>query len=268
MTAAPIGTVPRAPAGVLALLVLLGAGLGACAQKGDFGRAAPGAWNDALGATGALARTVRDEPASGFAFTDDEREQRDRAWRFLMPAQERTFLDGLLANLTRTGILPASWRPADPAIYRDALTGTAFRSPASRYRRLSEDAVADARLIPAFAAVAARVAAADGVRLRGLAHVRTLEADEARQAALRVAENRCLVAWVRFEAGARATAYAYALEHLVIEAPQGEAIPAERALAGLAAQRGILDGLLPEGAAARCGFSDGPAPAGPVVAKF
>jgi hypothetical protein len=121
--------------------------------------------------------------------------------------------------------------------------GGPFRSPASRYRRIGEDATADALLIPPFATIAARVLAADGQRLKALRLVRVLPAAEARDAVARVAENRCLVAWVRVEAGARAGAYAHALEHLFVEAPQPEAVEAERAVRALDPARAILDAL-------------------------
>ena len=39
--------------------------------------------------------------------------------------------------------------------------------------------------------------------------------DDVRHAAMRVAENRCLIAWVRLETGLRSRRYRYALEHLL-----------------------------------------------------
>jgi hypothetical protein len=234
-----------------------------CAQQGDFGRPKPGAWNSLIDATGTIAAHERGEPASLAPFTDDELELRNRSWRFLMPAVTRdAFLD-ILSNLTRARVLPPSWHPDDPARYHDAILAEGFRSPVSRYRRLIDDAVADARLFPVFASVAARVADADARRLRSLPFARTLDDDDVRQAATRVAENRCLVAWVRLEAGVRLDGYRYALEHLFAEAPDPAAAEAERAIAMFAARRPLLDPLLPPDGAVRCGF----APAVPVVAK-
>ena len=171
-----------------------------------------------------------------------------------MPAHERSWFERIIANLVRTRVLPAELRPADITAYHRALLGGSFRSPASRYRRLSEDAVADARLTGPFAAVAARVIAADGARLRGFAHVRHLEEPHVHDALARVDENRCVIAWVRHETLARLESYRYALEHLFIEAPQNEAVPAERSLAKLAAHRAALDGLVgPPVPGAPCG---------------
>ncbi len=79
--------------------------------------------------------------------------------------------------------------------------------------------------------IAARVASADAVRLRSLAYVRDLGEGELHAAVDRVAENRCLVAWVRAELTQRSASYRFALEHLLIETPQGHAVPTERALA-------------------------------------
>ncbi|MGU3536309.1 hypothetical protein [Methylobacterium sp. A54F] len=256
----------------VALLPFLVAG---CAQEGDFGRPAPSAWNALIDATGTIAARERGGPASDFPLTDDERTLRDRSWRFLMPAAGReAFLDAF-ANLTRARVLPPAWRTPDVAAYHDVLMAGPFRSQVSRYRRLGEDATADARLIPPFATLAARVAEADALRLRTLPFVRVLDDAEVRNAAMRVAENRCLIAWVRLEAGLRTARYRYALEHLVIEVPGTESVAAERSIGAFDARRALLDPLLPPDAALRCGLlpeiEAGPGPAAlagtPLVVK-
>ena len=252
-------------AGLLLTLVL-----GACAQEGNFGRPAPSAWNSLIETTGTVAAHERGEASSAFPLTDDETILRDRAWRFLMPADgHAAFLDAL-ANLTRARVLPSRWRRDDIPAYHNDLISEAFRSPYSRYRRLSDDVIADGRLIPIFAAVAGRVFDADGVRLRALPFSKSLDDWDVRQAAMRVAENRCLVAWVRLETSLRIARYRYALEHFLIEMPGREAASAEQALAFLEGRRGLLDPLLPPDAAARCGLSETPVQAlsaVPVVAK-
>ncbi|HEX8164769.1 MAG TPA: hypothetical protein VF601_03155 [Beijerinckiaceae bacterium] len=257
--------------------VLLGLLATACVETGDFGRPRPSFWNDVvLPTTGSLAATARGEPVSSYVFTDDEEELRRRAWRFIMPAHERTVFEGRLAGLAGKRILPMSFERGDRANYFRALMRDGGSSPASRYHRLSEDAASDAKLIDPFATVAARVVQADGMRLKSLAFVQDLTTDDARQAALRVAENRCLIAWVRVEVARRAASYRFALEHLFVEAPQREGIAAERALAWLDAHRGAIDAL-PGGpwAIATCGVPPAfavaetieTAPAPPVVAK-
>jgi hypothetical protein len=217
--------------------------LSACVETGDFGRPRPSIWNDALSTTGSIAAGARGEPVSAYVFTDDEEELRRRAWRFLMPAHERAWFERQLANVVRARVLPVAAQPNGRAVYFAALMSDHGRSPASRYRRLSEDVFADAKLIEPFAFAAARVITADEARLRALAYVRELTAEQAREAALRVGENRCLIAWVRWEIEGRTAAYRYALEHLFIEAPQADGVPVERTLRGLEAHRALLDGL-------------------------
>ncbi|TNC09637.1 hypothetical protein FF100_25875 [Methylobacterium terricola] len=226
----------------------------ACAQQGDFGRPAPTAWNSLIDAAGTLAARERAEAASLFPFTEDERALRDRAWRFLMPARERGVFEAALDNLTRARVLPVGWRVSDPSAYYEAITAGPFRSPISRYRRLSDDLVADGRLIPAFAETASRVVRADLTRLQSLPFITTLDDRDVRSAAMRVAENRCLIAWVRLETGARSASYRYALEHLLVAAPEEEAVASERALAFLDSRRTLLGPLLPADAEARCGL--------------
>ncbi|TGD94829.1 hypothetical protein [Methylobacterium nonmethylotrophicum] len=238
----------------------------ACVQQGDFGRPAPTAWNSLIDAAGTFAAHERGEPASLFPFTEDERALRDRAWRFLMPARERNAFEAALSNLTRARVLPVGWRLSDPTAYYEAITAGPFRSVVSLYRRLSDDLVADGRLIPAFAETAARVVRADLTRLQSLPFIATLDDRDVRSAAMRVAENRCLIAWVRLETAARSASYRYALEHLLVAAPEDEAVAGERALAFLDARRGLLEPLLPPDAEARCGLV-APEPAAVLVRK-
>jgi hypothetical protein len=239
-------------------------------ETGDFGRPRPSIWNEALATTGSIAAWTRGEPVSSSIFTDDEDELRRRAWRFIMPAHERAWFERQLSNLVRTRVLPVTAQPNGRAVYFRALMRDHGRSPSSRYRRLSEDVFADTKLMEPFAFVAARVIRADEARLRALAYVRDLTPGQAREAALRVAENRCLIAWVRWEIEARTAGYRYALEHLFIEAPQVDGVPVERALRGLEAHRALLDGLPGGPWSPACGVPAAPevvAVAAPAVAK-
>lgn len=203
----------------------------ACTETGDFGRPRPSVWNTTLlPKAGDFLASQREEPVSNFTFTDDEHELRNRAWRFIMPAHPRQWFDRQLTELVRTRILPLKYEPFHLAGYYEALRADKARSPASRFRRLSEDMVADQKLIPPFSTIANRVIAADRVRLKGLVYLRDVSEDQIKQAASRVAENRCLIAWVRLEWRERLTSYRYALEHLMLETPQLEAVEAERIL--------------------------------------
>ena len=111
--------------------------------------------------------------------------------------------------------------------------------------------------------MARRVLAADAIRLASLDHARELRAGEVPAAFARVAENRCLVAWVTGASSFRLGAYRYALDHLVIQAPQLDAAPTDRALARLAAERQRLDALgVPPLAATACLGEPAAAPIG------
>lgn len=233
----------RRGGGVAASLVLLAA-LAACAPRGDFGRPAPSVIGDrVLPFAGRAVAEMRGEPASWFMQTDDERELRARAYRFLMPAHEWQVAERMLADLARHRILPPPLAFHIRRSYWDALHFSRETSPAPLFRRISQDVTQDAALIPPLKAMAERVLQADQARLGFLLHVRDLDDRTAEEAALRVAENRCLIAWIRAEARERVERYRYALERLAVEAPQREAIEAERALTALGPVVATLDTL-------------------------
>ena len=202
----------------LALALALGL-LPACRETGDFGRVKRSGWNEAVTATGSASAFLRGEPASGFPLTDDEVQLRERAWRFLVPADGRLTLDRLLAELVATGILPASASAPDLRAYGDELIEGESRSPASRYRRLMADVSADATLIAPLAGTAARVLGADRGRGQAAARFAGATPDDLADAQARIASNRCLVAWVRAATNFRAFSYADALGRLTLAAP-------------------------------------------------
>lgn len=215
-----------------------------CVEKGDFGRPKQSLWNDVvLPRLGSKAARVRGEAVSGFPLTDAEDELRDRSWRFLMPAHERSKFDTRIANLVRTRILPPGVDTTDEGAYYRTVMGVRARSPASRFRRIGEDAAADAGLIAPFAEVASRVIAADEARMKSIAFVEDVSDREIANAVARVAENRCLIAWVREELAERTDSYSYAVEHAFVAMPQEQAIATERAIRDLDRHRSVLAGL-------------------------
>lgn len=226
-----------------AALLVLSTTISACVERGDFGRVKPSVWNDAVAATGSVAALGRSEPLSSHLPTNDEAVLRDRAWRFLVPAHERAYFDRMLAELVATRILPAEAADPDPKAYHDALLASARTSPSPLYRRLSEDVTADTRLIPVFVATASRVLSADRFRLGVLKRIDAPTADEIADTYARVAENRCLIAWVASAAEFRARSYVYAMERLAIGSPQRDAAAVERAIAAYVATKGELSTL-------------------------
>ena len=242
-------------------VLCLALALGGCVETGDFGRVKSNSvWNDAVAVTGSIAARARGEPTSLNMLTDDEEELRGRAWRYLVPSRSRPYFDRMLGELVATRVVAPNLIPPDRSAYFRGLIETAGRSPVSSYRKLSEDASADARLVPGFALVASRVLEADRLRLIALAQVQGVGRYEAVEARGRVAENRCLIAWVTAASAFRTGAYRYALDHLFIEAPGLDAVPTERAIARLAEERRALDALgVPPLAAAACVGDAGPA---------
>jgi hypothetical protein len=205
--------------------------LAGCAGPGDFGRPKSSVVNQTLlPLAGAILARGREETVSTFPFTDDEEELRARAWRFLMPSHERSWFDGIVAELGMTRILPVHEVEIPQTSYFQALIDGSFRSPASLYRRIGEDIQADEALIGPFARHAAKVLSADQMRLRSLLYVKDLSFEDTQNATARIAQNRCLISWVRSRVPQRLAAYRYALEHVAIMAPQKEAIETERIL--------------------------------------
>lgn len=213
-------------------IVLLGLGLSACAADvGDLGRARPSLWHsDIYPAAGYYVSWARGEQVSRFHLTDDERELRDRSWRYIMPAHEQSWFQKHVQELARTRIIPVSWQTTEPDRYAVALVHGPFRSEFSRYRRLSEDAAADTALIAPFCRIAQRVTAADKIRQKTVAASTAIMPPAPEHAAARVAENDGIIAWVRERMAYRIRTYRHALDNLVVEMPSREAVMAERAI--------------------------------------
>ncbi|MDJ1159048.1 hypothetical protein QNA08_12455 [Chelatococcus sp. SYSU_G07232] len=228
-----------AAAPVLAATILVAA----CAETGDFGRPTQTAWSNAIEpSVNSHAAGARGQPPSRFVPTNDEQELRSRAWRFLMPAYDRSLFDDQLARFARNQSLPGQSLTADPATYYNALVGEPYRSPSSRYNRLADDVTADRKLLVPFRAVAGRVVSADRVRRRSMDAL-PLSGEELQDARSRLAENIGLILWVREEVALRICRYRYALDHLVVAGPQTEAIMAERSLGLLEQEARALDAL-------------------------
>ncbi len=227
----------------LAAAIALASALAGCNQghTGDFGRRADNVvTNTVLPKAGLFSAWARGEMVSLYPFTDDEIELRDRAWRFLMPSHDKAYLQMKLAELSYTRVLPPIPH-SGLNNYHLLLMSEDYRSAASRYHKIGQDIEADRLLMVPFSQTAARVCAADRVRVASLKHVKQLNEVQAEQALIRVAENRGLVDWVRRDMREKAKAYRYALEHVTIEAPMREAIKAEQALIALESAQQTLD---------------------------
>jgi hypothetical protein len=143
--------------------------LGGCADTGDFGRPRHSVWNQTIMPTvGNVIARGREEAVSSFDFTDDEQELRDRAWRFLMPAHERSYFDRRVAELAMTRVLPPHAAEMDKESYRSALHRGDYRSQVPRYQRVAEDIEADRALLIPFLRVSHRVQRGDDIRCKAL----------------------------------------------------------------------------------------------------
>jgi hypothetical protein len=217
-------------------LALLGmAGLGGCVPAvGDFGRPVPSAWNDdVLPKVGNWAAKRRGEPVSRFPMTDDERDLRNRAWRFIMPAQPQTDFEARLIELRRARIVPAERGRIKRDTYGRQLLAQPYASSVTRYRRLIDDIMEDRQQLAAFFAMSDRVRETDRIRERSLGYIRSQPDDAREQALMRITENQMVTWWVYDALAARVESYRYALERLVVETPEAEAVNAERALMAL-----------------------------------
>ena len=229
----PLFTSPRAAA------LALGCLLGAC--TGDLGRAERNVWTETVAPSlGFWSATLRGEAASHFRMTDDEEQLRDRAWRLVLPAHERSVFARYVSDFAHARILPVGAQSDDQSAYFRALTGGSFVSQSSRYNRLAEDAGADRLLLAPFRRNALAVVAADRARLRTLEAAPQVPVASRDPAHARVVENEGLILWVCERVRFRVAGYRYALANLVVEMPSREAVSAERAIMALEAEVGPL----------------------------
>lgn len=251
----------RAGAGLMWAVVIVAAVLAGCRPTGDFGRAKPSVIHDTvLPKIGNLAATLREEPTSGFNYTDDEGELRDRAWGFIRAPHVRDWWVDLLTEGQRTRVLPmlddgfqgdAAWAidnpwftimpalaaPSDHTRYYAFLRTDRFASSEPRWSRVMADIQADTALVPPFCAVATRVRRIDDERLAVLNRQRDQDPVLIADARIRVDENDAVVGWVWKALDYRLNSYRFAIDRLEVETPSSKLWAANRALAALAAQR-------------------------------
>jgi hypothetical protein len=220
------------------MLLALGTCLAGCAETGDFGRPKPNLYNDTLAPwTGTVASMARGEASSVSLLTDDERELRNRAYNYLMPAKPRVEFERQFADFARHRIAPHPPVSQDPSLYYQALWLRADRSPMARYQALREDIENDRLLLGPFVATACRVKEADRIRMQAMDKLPEVSEIVKQQATARVDENADLVSWVNFQADQRLAGYRYALQNMVVETPDKDAIKVERVLTGYEADR-------------------------------
>ncbi|MCP3467961.1 MULTISPECIES: hypothetical protein [unclassified Bradyrhizobium] len=218
------------------LLALTGATLGAC-SGGDFGRTREDMRSDDmhrwLGAevTGSLGLK-----ASQFQLTDEERQLRDLAYPMIEPPLSRPAWKSVFGDYKA---LPSPWQQKvvfDRTMYGRTLIDEPHRSHSSRYAQLIDDVRNDITRFEPFFASAIRVIDLDKKRNASMARVSELSPREKADAVARMQENSLIVQWVQQCLEQRVSSYRWALERLVIQAPDGMAADADRLIGELAAQ--------------------------------
>jgi hypothetical protein len=216
------------PALVLFLIV---AALGGC-SGGDFGRTRADFRNDDmhrwLGAEATGSVGLR---ASQFQLTENERQLRDLAYPFIEPPHSRPAWKSVFGDYQP---LPSPWRQQvvfDRTMYGRTLIDEPHRSHTSRYQQLIEDVRNDITRFEPFFASAIRVIELDRKRNASLKLVSELSPREQADAIARMEENTLIVQWVQ-----RISSYRWALERMVIQAPDNIAADADRLIGELAAQ--------------------------------
>src|SRR4030088_3484209 len=217
-------------------LLLVSATLGGC-SGGDFGRTRQDFRNDDMHrwlggeATGSVGLR-----ASQFQLTDNERLLRDLAYPLIEPPHSRPAWKSVFGDYKP---LPSPWRQEalfDSTAYGRLLIDEPHRSHSSRYAQLIEDVRDDITRFEPFFANVVRVIELDRKRHASLARVSELSPRERADAVARMQENSLIVQWVQQCLERRISSYRWALERLVIQAPDNMAADADRLIGELAAQ--------------------------------
>jgi hypothetical protein len=175
-------------------------------------------------------------PASHFQLTESERKLRDLAYPFIEPPHSRPAWKSVFGDYQP---LPSPWRQKvvfDRTAYGRLLIDEPHRTHASRYAQLIDDVRDDLTRFEPFYATAIGVLDLDRKRNASLAHVSQLSPAEYSDAVARMEENTLVVQWVQQCLEQRISSYRWALERLVIQAPDNMAADADRLIGELATQ--------------------------------
>ena len=221
---------------IVLLFVLAAAALGGC-SGGDLGRTRQDFLNDDMHRWigGEATSSVGLRP-SQFQLTDSERLLRDLAYPLIEPPHSRPAWKTVFGDYKP---LPSPWRQEvvfDRTTYGRTLIDEPHRSQSSRYAQLIEDVRDDITRFEPFFAAAVRVIDLDRKRNASLAHIAQLSPREHADAVARMQENSLIVQWVQQCLERRISSYRWALERLVVQAPDTMAADADRLIGELAAQ--------------------------------
>lgn len=229
---------------ILAAAILLGTMLGGCAG-GDFGRTRNNAVTDdmhrwiGVEATGSVGKA-----SSNFQLTDIERQLRDQAYPLIEPPHSRPLWKSVFGDYKP---IDSPWRQNvvfDRTAYGKLLIDEPHRSHTSRYAVLMDDVRNDILRFEAFYSTAMRLNELDRKRAASLKLVSALEPGERGDANARMDENALIVQWVEQCLQRRVASYKWALERLVIHAPDNTAASADMLINELASQANAAAGTI------------------------
>jgi hypothetical protein len=218
------------------LLISIGVSLSAC-SGGDFYRTRADFRNDDMHKwIGREATASVGMLPSQYQLTDNERQLRDLAYPLIEPPHSRPAWKSVFGDFQP---IAAPWRQAvvfDRTAYGRALIDEPHRSQMSRYQQLIEDVRDDITRFEPFFGSAIRVIELDKKRNASLAYVSDLSPRERADAAARMQENSLIVQWVQQCLERRVSSYRWALERMVVQAPDNIAADADRLIGELASQ--------------------------------
>ena len=202
---------------------------------GDFGGAPPAFNSDNRNAwVGVEAITSVGGQPSQFQLTDAEQELRTLAYYFIKPPHSRPAWKGVFGDYQR---LPAPWRAKvvfDRTAYGRKMIDEPHRSQASSYQGLMEDVRNDLTMLDQFIPLAVKLNDMDIKRNKALGYIGDLSPRERADAQARMRENVLVVQWAQQCVEQRVSSYRWALERLVIMAPDRMAAQADALITGLA----------------------------------
>ncbi|WP_035641628.1 hypothetical protein [Bradyrhizobium sp. ORS 375] len=220
-----------------AVALILSSGLLVACSGGDFGRTRADMRNDDMHKwIGVEATASVGVKPSQFQLTDNERQLRDLAYPLIEPPHSRPAWKAVFGDYQPSA---SPWRQKvafDRTAYGRALIDEPHRSHSSRYAQLIDDVRDDITRFEPFFASAIRVIDLDRKRDASMKYMTELSPREKADAVARMQENSLIVQWVQISLEQRVSSYRWALERLVLQAPDGLAADADRLINELAAQ--------------------------------
>jgi len=200
----------------------------------DFGRTQGSFYHEDMHSwVGIEATTSLGGRPSQFQLTDYERTLRDYAYYFIEPPHTRPAWKAVFGDYKP---IPAPWRQKvffDRTLYGRRMIDEPHRSQASAYAGLMADVRNDGYMLDQLLPVAERVNDLDIKRNKALSYITELSPRERDDAQARMRENVLVVQWAQQCLQQRVASYRWALERLVIQAPDAMAADADRLIAQL-----------------------------------